>query len=110
MAAKFELKKAKNGQFFFNLKSGNGQIILTSETYKSKDGAENGIKSVKKNAASNKNFDILKSAKNQPYFVLKSPNKEPIGKSEIYSSTTSMKNGIKSVMTNAPKARIEDLT
>lgn len=32
MAGKFELKKAKDGQFYFNLKAGNGQNILKSET------------------------------------------------------------------------------
>ena len=31
MAGKFELKTAKDGQFMFNLKAGNGQVILTSE-------------------------------------------------------------------------------
>ena len=50
MAAKFEIKKAKDGQFFFNLKATNGQIILTSEMYKAKSGAKNGIASVQKNA------------------------------------------------------------
>jgi len=33
MAGKFELKNAKNGQFMFNLKAGNGEIILISEMY-----------------------------------------------------------------------------
>ncbi len=51
MAGKFELKTAKSGQFHFNLKSGNGQIIATSEMYKSKAAALNGIESVRKNAA-----------------------------------------------------------
>jgi len=110
MAAKFELKKAKNGQFYFNLKAGNGQIILTSEMYKGKSSAENGIASVKKNALQDSKFDILKTKKAQPYFVLKAGNNEVIGKSESYSSTSAMKNGIKSVRTNAPKARIDDLT
>lgn len=36
MAGKFELKKAKNGQIYFNLKAGNGQIVLKSEMYKEK--------------------------------------------------------------------------
>ena len=31
MAGKFEVKKAKNGQFMFNLKAGNGEIILIDE-------------------------------------------------------------------------------
>lgn len=47
---KFELKKSKNGQFYFNLTASNGQVIATSEMYVSKDAAENGIASVKKNA------------------------------------------------------------
>jgi uncharacterized protein YegP (UPF0339 family) len=50
MAAKFELKKAKSGQFHFNLKAGNGQIIATSEMYESKAAALNGIESVRTNA------------------------------------------------------------
>lgn len=47
---KFELKLAKDGQFYFNLTAKNGQVIATSEMYKSKDAALNGINSVKENA------------------------------------------------------------
>jgi uncharacterized protein YegP (UPF0339 family) len=50
MAGKFELKTTKSGQFMFNLKAGNGQIIATSEHYTTKAAALNGIESVKKNA------------------------------------------------------------
>jgi uncharacterized protein YegP (UPF0339 family) len=50
MAGKFELKKSKSGQYHFNLKAGNGQIIATSEMYESKDSALNGIESVRSNA------------------------------------------------------------
>ncbi len=51
MAGKFVLSKGKSGQYHFNLKAGNGEIIATSESYKSKAAALNGIESVKKNAA-----------------------------------------------------------
>ena len=44
----YELKVAKDGQFMFNLKAANGQVILTSELYKTKASAENGIASVQK--------------------------------------------------------------
>ncbi len=50
MAGKFELKTTKSGQFMFNLKAGNGQIIATSEHYTTKAAALNGIESVKTNA------------------------------------------------------------
>lgn len=40
----------KNGEYQFNLKAGNGQVILSSEGYEGESGRENGIESVKKNA------------------------------------------------------------
>lgn len=48
--ALYERKKAKNGDDYFNLKATNGQVIGTSEMYKSASSMENGIASVKKNA------------------------------------------------------------
>ena len=48
----FELKTAKDGQFYFSLKAGNGQIIGSSEMYKTEASAKNGIASVTKNAGS----------------------------------------------------------
>lgn len=50
MAAKFELYKDARGEFRWRLVAPNGQTIATSEGYKSKDSAINGIESVKKNA------------------------------------------------------------
>lgn len=47
---KFELYTDKAGEFRFRLKAKNGEIIATSEGYKSKASCENGIASVKKNA------------------------------------------------------------
>ena len=58
MAGKFELKKTANGQFHFNLKAGNGEIIATSEMYESKASAQNGIDSVKRNAADAEVVDL----------------------------------------------------
>lgn len=110
MAGKFDLKKSSNDQFYFNLKAGNGEIILTSEMYKAKASALNGIESVKKNSTLDERFERKVSTKEQPYFILKAGNSEPIGKSEMYSSSTAMENGIKSVKANAPDANINDLT
>ncbi len=47
---KFEMYTDKAGEFRFRLKAANGQIIATSEGYKSKKSCENGIESVRKNA------------------------------------------------------------
>jgi uncharacterized protein len=51
MAAKFELWVDKGGQYRFNLKASNGQVIASSEGYSSKASALGGIESVKTNAA-----------------------------------------------------------
>ena len=47
---KFEVYTDKKGEIRFRVKAGNGEIIATSEGYKSKASALNGIESVKKNA------------------------------------------------------------
>lgn len=110
MAAKFELKKAKDGQFMFNLKAANGQVILTSERYKQKSSAENGIESVRKNANRDNAFETKTSSKGEPYFILKATNGQEIGRSEYYSGHSAMENGIASVKTNAPDAKVDDTT
>ena len=47
---KIELYEDKGGEFRFRLKAKNGEVIATSEGYTSKNGALNGIESVKENA------------------------------------------------------------
>lgn len=94
----------------FNLKAGNHEVILTSERYTTKAAAENGIASVKANGSNDAHFH-RKTAKDQsPYFVLVAKNGQTIGKSEMYSSTSAVENGIASVKKNAPIAAITDLT
>src|SRR5262245_7108126 len=110
MAAKFELKNAPQGQFHFNLKAGNGEVILSSELYKAKAGAQGGIDSVKANAANDARYERKDSSGKQPYFVLKAANGEALGRSQMYSSAATMEKGIESVKANAPSAAVEDLT
>lgn len=110
MAAKFELKQAKDGQYMFNLKAANGQVILTSELYKQKASAENGVESVRKNSNREGAFETRVNSKGEPYFILKATNGQEIGRSEYYSGKSAMENGIASVQKNAPDAAIDDTT
>ncbi|GIU57378.1 DUF1508 domain-containing protein [Arthrobacter sp. NicSoilC12] len=52
MAGKYEVYKDKSGGFRFRLKASNGEVIASSESYKTKASAMGGVESVKKNAAS----------------------------------------------------------
>lgn len=100
----FQIKTGKDNQYYFNLTAKNGQIILSSEGYKSKQGCDNGIESVKTNSQNDDRFDRRTASNGQFYFVLKAANGEIIGKSEMYTTKAAMENGIVSVKENAPNA------
>jgi uncharacterized protein YegP (UPF0339 family) len=110
MSGKFELKKAKDGQFHFNLLATNGQPILSSEMYKAKDSALNGIESVRKNSQREGAFEIKTSSNDKHYFLLMATNGQVVGQSQMYASAASCKSGIESVQKNAPSAVIDDQT
>ena len=119
MAGKFIITTTKNGEFTFNLKAGNGEIILTaSETYTSMSACENGINSVKKNAlaavedqtreesVSNPKYELYQDKAGEFRLRMKAANGQNIGKSEGYKAKASAKKGIASIGKNAPDAPV----
>ncbi|WP_353778055.1 DUF1508 domain-containing protein [Winogradskyella sp. 3972H.M.0a.05] len=105
---KFEVSTDKAGKYRFNLKANNGQVILSSQGYASKDGCNNGIESVRTNSQNDDMYDRLTAKDGSPYFNLKAANGQVIGNSEMYSSTSAMENGIASVKSNAPDALVSE--
>lgn len=116
---KFVVKEGKKG-FSFHLAAGNGEIIGVSEVYSSKSACLGGIESVKKNAVAakiedqtagesvtNPKFEIYQDKKKEYRFRLKAANGEIILVSEGYAAKDGCKNGIKSVVKNAPDAKVE---
>lgn len=59
MSGWYEISQAKDGQYRFILKAGNAEVILTSELYKSKASAQNGVESVQKNSADDARYECL---------------------------------------------------
>ncbi|MDR5749552.1 MULTISPECIES: YegP family protein [unclassified Caballeronia] len=110
MSGKFVIDKASNGQFYFNLRAGNGEPILRSELYVTRASAEHGIESVRKNAPLDERYQRKDNTKGEPMFTLKAGNHEVIGVSESYSSASARDNGIESVKKNAPDATVQDNT
>lgn len=100
-------KSTVNGQYYFHLRSSNGEVILSSEGYLTEYGCDNGINSVKRNAP----FDSQYQRKDgiTYTFNLKGANGEIIGKSESYTTRLGREVGINAVKRSAPTAIVEFL-
>lgn len=117
---KFAIKTTKTG-VKFDLKASNGEPILSSEVYTTEKTCRNGIASVKTNAPiaaiedqtvegfekqKHPKFEIYTDKAGEFRFRLKAKNGQNIGHSEGYKSMKSCRNGIESVVKNAPEAPI----
>ena len=110
MAGWFELSKSSDGQFRFVLKAGNAETILTSELYKAKTSAENGIKSVQENCSNDDRYERKTASNEKPFFNLKAANGQVIGSSQMYASEATRESGIESVKTNGKTLTVKDNT
>jgi hypothetical protein len=110
MPACYELKRAKSGEYFFNLLAANGQNILKSEMYSSKSAAMNGIASVQTNCSDDARYECKTSTNSKTFFVLKAKNHQIIGQSQMYESESGCSNGMESVKKNGTTSDIRDLT
>ena len=119
---KFVIKKAKTG-IKFDLKATNGQVVASSQVYKSMKTCLNGTASVVKNApiaaledqpvegyAKQKcpKFEVYVDKKGEYRFRLKAINGQIIAVSEGYVKIASCMNGIDSVRKNAVDAPVEE--
>jgi len=108
MAGKFTLSMGKDGKHYFALKAGNGEIILQSQGYASKESCASGIESVRRNAADASRFEKRTATDGRFYFVLLAGNKQTIGKSQMYKTESGCNNGMESVGKNAPDATVAE--
>ena len=106
MPAHYELKSAKDGRVFFNLRATNGEVVLTSQMYASRAGALKGIAAVQRHSRQAANFECRVGKAGKSHFVLKAANHRVIGTSETYNSQAALENGISSVQKNGPQAKI----
>ena len=119
---KYVIRKTNTG-IKFDLKAANGEVVATSEVYKSKASCMNGIKSVMANAPiaaledqTDDNGDKCKNPKFEMYldkagehrFRLKAKNGQIIAVSEGYKAKKSCLNGIESVRVNSETKVVEE--
>ncbi|KES24541.1 MULTISPECIES: YegP family protein [Pseudomonas] len=108
MSAKYHLKKASDGQFHFTLHASNGEVVLSSELYRAKTSAIEGIESVRRNSQRDGAFELKEASNGKHYFVLKASNGQVVGQSQMYASKANAENGVASVKRYAPDAGISD--
>ena len=102
-------RSLENNQYYYRLRSGNGEIILSSEGYIAKSSCLYAIDSVRINAPIDSRYERNDRIGNYT-FNLKAANGEIIGRSESYTSSGARENGIAAVKRDAPGAPVEDLT
>ncbi len=110
MAGKFELFCGKDKQYYFRLKAGNGESVISSEGYTTKKAALNGVAAVQKNCGNDARFEVREAKNGKKYFILKAGNHQEIGRSQMYASAQSCNKGMASVKRNGPSKRVMDLT
>lgn len=110
----FDVKQATNGDWFFNLRAANNEIIGTSELYASKSNAERGARTVRslvrlsrdasQPAPRRESFELFKGEDGKAYFHLRAANGEIMLGSQGYTATASARGGIASVLANGTDA------
>jgi uncharacterized protein len=110
MAGWFELNKSTNGQYYFVLKAGNAESILSSEQYVAKSSAQNGIASVQAHCSGDDRYEKKTSTNDKLFFNLKATNHQVIGTSQMYASEQSRDVGIASVKANGATKTVKDNT
>ena len=110
MPAKFVVKAAKDGQFYFNLVSEEGKKLLASEMYAAKASVFTGIASIKSHAREASRYERLTSADGKAFFHLKAANHEIIGVSDMYDTTDARDQALSKVMHGGPEAAIVEET
>lgn len=104
-------KNSNNVQpYHWVLNAPNHKVILTSETYSSRDAALNGIESVRENSPFDEQYERLIAKDDSPYFNLLAKNGKIIGTSEMYSSQQKMEVGIAAVKKYGKGAVLVDET
>lgn len=108
MAGWYEISTSKDGQFRFVLKAGNAETVLTSELYKARSSAENGIASVQTNCKLTERYEKKEASNGKSYFNLKAGNHQVIGTSQMYATAAARDKGIESVKSNGATSSIKD--
>jgi uncharacterized protein YegP (UPF0339 family) len=89
-----DMYKSSDNQWRFRVVAGNGRILMSSEAYVSKQGAENGIASVLENGVDPAMYQLNQTASGKYNLRLRAKNYEIIAFTQSYSTKSNAKRAI----------------
>lgn len=108
---RYEIRKDSSGDFRFNLKAANNEIILSSsEGYVNKSDCRNAIGICQRNAPGDAFYDRRTASDGSFYFTLRSGNGRDIGRSETYPTVQARERGIEAVRRAGATLTVTDNT
>jgi uncharacterized protein YegP (UPF0339 family) len=107
---KYIIRKSFDGKYWWVLIAPNGENLLTSETYISKESCINGVQTSKE-SLKDSNFKMLMTPrKYEPYFTQIADNYQLLARSEIYTTAYARDAATDTVKNYAADSIIEDLS
>lgn len=110
MAGWYELSKSSDGQFRFVLKDSKGDTLLTSELYKARSSAEQGMASVQANSLLDERYERKTASNGKAFFNLKAANHQVIGTSQMYATEAAREADIARVKSEGASKTVKEKT
>jgi len=98
-------RNEKRKQYYFRVFNNNDEIVLRSEAYNSKSARDNGIKSLKTNAAIPERYERLVAANGKQYFNVKAANHQVVATSAMFDTEGERENAIAQIIAYASSAK-----
>jgi len=99
-------KSSAVSPFSFSFVNDEGKMMLKSESYKAKDSAFKGIRSVKSNCTVDKRYDLKESVNGMYFFNIKSANGQVVATSAMYPTEQERTDAISHFKAHAPTCSV----
>ena len=108
VAGAWTVEYKRDGEYIAVLCAKNGELMLSSETYTTEDGARSGIQTIVRNIAESGTFVIYRDKNDNYYFKLKTSGNKLLCVGEIYKSREQCEKAVESVRRLAADAPVSD--
>jgi len=102
----YEILPSADGKFYFNLKAGNHEIILTGSMLATAAAVTAAIEQVRARAGSAASFKTDKASNGELFFVVTAADGSTLGRSETYPTEAVTNKGIESVKRNSASKKV----